>query len=89
MAQQGDQFEVGAGQVFVTLAELIEHHRQNAMVEKTGTVVTLKQPYNATRFYAASIQKRVEELEVIGAGGKSGFWEEFEVSCLIDFIKFL
>ena len=82
LAQNGDQYEVGASQIFENLAELIEHHRNNAMVERTGTVVNLKQPYNATRLYAAAINNRVEELNLNAlkrGRNNSGFWEEFEV----------
>jgi len=81
LAQNGDQYEVGASQIFENLAELIEHHRNNAMVERTGTVVNLKQPYNATRLYAAAINNRVEELNLNAlkrGRNNSGFWEEFE-----------
>lgn len=34
------------------------------MVETTGTVVHLKQPYNATRIHASGIESRVKELQV-------------------------
>lgn len=33
------------------------------MVETTGTVVHLKQPYNATRIHASGIESRVRELQ--------------------------
>lgn len=42
------------------------------MVETCGTVVHLRQPFNATRITAAGINTRVEQLV------KGGFWEEFE-----------
>lgn len=34
------------------------------MVETSGTVVHLKQPYNATRIHASGIESRVKELQV-------------------------
>ncbi|XP_017473137.1 PREDICTED: tyrosine-protein phosphatase corkscrew isoform X2 [Rhagoletis zephyria] len=42
------------------------------MVETCGTVVHLRQPFNATRITAGGINERVEQL------AKGGFWEEFE-----------
>uniref|UniRef100_A0A1A9VWP8 protein-tyrosine-phosphatase n=1 Tax=Glossina austeni TaxID=7395 RepID=A0A1A9VWP8_GLOAU len=52
--------------------QLIEHYKRNPMVETCGTVVHLRQPFNATRITAAGINARVEQLV------KGGFWEEFE-----------
>nr|CAB3265277.1 tyrosine-protein phosphatase non-receptor type 11-like [Phallusia mammillata] len=72
-----DKYDIGGGQKFDSLTELIDHHRQNAMVERTGSVVYLKQPFNATRINAAMIEKRVKELHESDAS-KAGFWEEFE-----------
>jgi len=77
--QDDDKYDIGGGQKFNSLSELIEHHKHNAMVERTGSVVYLKQPYNATRINAAMIDDRVKELHQSDAN-KSGFWEEFEVS---------
>ena len=38
------QYDVGGGPKFATISELINHYRQNPMVEKNGgTVVHLKQ----------------------------------------------
>jgi len=40
------------------------------------------QPFNATRINASAINERVNVLEKENgtqAGGKAGFWEEFEV----------
>lgn len=84
--EQGDsKYDIGGGQSFVTLSDLVEHYKHNAMVERTGSVVYLKQPYNATRINAASIDHRVSQLnrsndETIT---KAGFWEEFEVGILL------
>uniref|UniRef100_H2Y7M8 protein-tyrosine-phosphatase n=1 Tax=Ciona savignyi TaxID=51511 RepID=H2Y7M8_CIOSA len=72
-----DKFDIGGGQKFDSLSELIDHHKHNAMVERTGSVVYLKQPYNATRINAAMIDQRVKELHQSDAS-KAGFWEEFE-----------
>ncbi|XP_049285713.1 tyrosine-protein phosphatase corkscrew-like isoform X2 [Anopheles funestus] len=74
-------YDVGGGQKFATLCDLIEHYKRNPMVETCGTVVHLRQPFNATRITAAGINDRVEQLQRENGGqsyGKGGFWEEFE-----------
>lgn len=58
---------MGGGEKFDSLSELIEHYKKNPMVETTGTVVHLKQPYNATRIHASGIESRVKELQVLNA----------------------
>lgn len=55
---------MGGGEKFETLSELIEYYKKNPMVETSGTVVNLKQPFNATRINAAAIDTRVRELLV-------------------------
>ncbi|KAG8142332.1 putative Tyrosine-protein, partial [Naja naja] len=69
-------------QRFDTLADLVEHYKKNPMVEKSGVVVHLKQPFNATRIIAANIENRVKELNKMAdqsEKAKQGFWEEFEM----------
>jgi tyrosine-protein phosphatase non-receptor type 11 len=61
---QEQKYDVGGGEKFDSLCELIEHYKKNPMVETTGTVVHLKQPYNATRIHASGIESRVKELQV-------------------------
>ncbi|XP_037036600.1 tyrosine-protein phosphatase corkscrew isoform X2 [Bradysia coprophila] len=78
---QDSKYDVGGGEKFTTLCELIEHYKRNPMVETCGTVVHLRQPFNATRITAAGINARVEQLQKENGGhcyGKGGFWEEFE-----------
>ncbi|XP_058824879.1 tyrosine-protein phosphatase corkscrew isoform X2 [Topomyia yanbarensis] len=75
------KYDIGGGQQFSTLCELIEHYKLNPMVETCGTVVHLRQPFNATRITAAGIDARVEQLQRENGShcyGKGGFWEEFE-----------
>lgn len=55
---------MGGGEKFNTLADLIEHYKKNPMVETSGTVVHLKQPFNATRINASGIHSRVKQLQV-------------------------
>ena len=75
-----NKFDVGGGEAFDSLSDLIEHYKKNPMVETSGTVVHLKQPFNATRILADSIESRVKILskENVTNNGKAGFWEEFE-----------
>ncbi|XP_054271842.1 tyrosine-protein phosphatase non-receptor type 11-like isoform X3 [Macrosteles quadrilineatus] len=77
---QDNKYDVGGGEKFDSLSELIEHYKRNPMVETSGTVVHLKQPFNATRINASGIDHRVKELQKENAQltGKAGFWEEFE-----------
>ncbi|XP_049946820.1 tyrosine-protein phosphatase corkscrew-like [Schistocerca serialis cubense] len=77
---QDDTYDVGGGDRFETLSDLIEHYKRNPMVETSGTVVHLKQPFNATRINASGIESRVRELQKENgqSTGKAGFWEEFE-----------
>lgn len=58
-------YDVGGGMKFDSLSELIEYYKKNPMVETSGTVVHLKQPFNATRINASGIDSRVKELQVI------------------------
>ncbi|XP_061076485.1 tyrosine-protein phosphatase non-receptor type 11-like [Conger conger] len=79
---QDGKYDVGGGERFDTLADLVEHYKKNPMVEKSGIVVHLKQPFNATRINAASIENRVRELNKVADNSekpKQGFWEEFEM----------
>ncbi|RDD42450.1 Tyrosine-protein phosphatase non-receptor type 11 [Trichoplax sp. H2] len=75
------QFDIGGGEKFENLSSLIDYYKDNPMVATSGTVITLKQPFNATRLTASSICERVTELEkeIDEDTGRSGFWEEFEM----------
>ncbi|XP_011641562.1 tyrosine-protein phosphatase corkscrew isoform X2 [Pogonomyrmex barbatus] len=59
---QDNKYDVGGGHKFDTLSELIEHYKKNPMVETSGSVVHLRQPFNATRINASSIESRVRQL---------------------------
>ena len=61
---QDNRYDVGGGMQFDSLSELIEYYKKNPMVETSGTVVHLKQPFNATRINASGIDSRVRELQV-------------------------
>ncbi|XP_062889513.1 tyrosine-protein phosphatase non-receptor type 11b isoform X2 [Mobula hypostoma] len=76
------KYDVGGGEKFDTLTDLVEHYKKNPMVEVSGIVVHLKQPFNATRINAANIENRVRELNKTADNtekAKQGFWEEFEL----------
>lgn len=77
---QDGKYDVGGGEKFDSLTDLVEHYKKNPMVETTGTVVHLKMPFNATRITASTIECRVQQLtkENGQSSGKAGFWEEFE-----------
>src|SRR5699024_7989467 len=75
---QDGKYDVGGGEQFDTLTDLVEHYKKNPMVETTGTVVHLKTPFNATKIAASTIGNRVKILSEENCG-KAGFWEEFEV----------
>uniref|UniRef100_A0AC11EVC2 Uncharacterized protein n=1 Tax=Ovis aries TaxID=9940 RepID=A0AC11EVC2_SHEEP len=80
--QPDGKYDVGGGEQFDTLGDLVECYRKNPMVERSGVVVHLRQPLKATRISAASIENRVQELsEATDASekAKQGFWEEFEM----------
>ncbi|XP_028711502.2 LOW QUALITY PROTEIN: tyrosine-protein phosphatase non-receptor type 11 [Peromyscus leucopus] len=75
------KYDVGGGERFDSLTDLVEHYKKNPMVETLGTVLQLKQPLNTTRINAAEIESRVRELSKLAETTdkvKQGFWEEFE-----------
>lgn len=81
---QDGKFDVGGGEQFKSLSDLVEHYKMNPMVEVTGQVVHLKQPFNATKISASAIFSRYQELDKSSSTcfpfcpGKAGFSEEFE-----------
>lgn len=77
---QGNMYDVGGGEKFKGLTDLVEHYKKNPMVETSGTVVHLRQPFNATRIPASGLENRVKQLEKEKEGQKTkgGFWDEFE-----------
>ncbi|XP_072175059.1 tyrosine-protein phosphatase non-receptor type 11-like [Diadema setosum] len=85
---QDSKYDVGGGEQFETLTDLVDHYRKNPMVETTGYVVHLKVPFNATRISASGIRNRVEVLEKETNSRenskKAGFEEEFEALQLLD-----
>ncbi|CAG0915167.1 unnamed protein product [Notodromas monacha] len=66
---QSGKYDVGGGTEFSTLCELVDHYWKNPMVESSGTVVHLKQPFNATRIAASQIDTRYRELKKDNSSG--------------------
>ncbi|XP_014665166.1 PREDICTED: tyrosine-protein phosphatase non-receptor type 11-like isoform X2 [Priapulus caudatus] len=78
---QDGKYDVGGGEQFEQLTDLVEHYKKNPMVETSGTVVHLRMPFNATRITASGIDARVKELMKDNGhtnSRKEGFWEEYE-----------
>ncbi|KAM5197499.1 LOW QUALITY PROTEIN: tyrosine-protein phosphatase non-receptor type 11-like [Hipposideros larvatus] len=76
------KYDVGGGEWFDSLTDLMEHYKKNPMVETLGTVLQLKEPFNTTRINAAEIESRVRELSKLAETTdkvKQGFWEEFDL----------
>ncbi|XP_046547112.1 tyrosine-protein phosphatase non-receptor type 11-like isoform X2 [Haliotis rubra] len=75
-----EKYDVGGGEQFQTLSELVDHYKKNPMVETSGTVVHLKMPFNATRITASGIDNRIKQLQAEKENDKNkgGFWDEFE-----------
>ncbi|KAL3321268.1 Tyrosine-protein phosphatase non-receptor type 6 [Cichlidogyrus casuarinus] len=74
------KFDIGGGKQFPTLKSLIDYYTDSPMVLIQGGIVTLKQPYNATRFNISIIETRMQQLEqeTIRNDLFAGFFEEFE-----------
>lgn len=82
--RQEDKYDVGGGEQFPDLVSLVDHYRCFPMVETTGEVLRLIQPFNATRIQVRHFHRRVKQLQKENEGPiesmayKQGFWEEFE-----------
>lgn len=75
-----DKFDVGGGEKFKDLKDLVDHYKMNPMVETSGNVVNMKKPCNSTKVSAKKISERCKELDqdTDPVYGKAGFYEEFE-----------
>ena len=47
--EDGGKYDVGGGELFDSLSDLVEHYKKNPMVETSGTVVHLKQVSSVVR----------------------------------------
>ena len=66
---QNNKYDVGGGERFDALSELVDHYKRNPMVETTGTVVHLKQPCMSTTFHSGAIHIRVGLLQQENSNG--------------------
>lgn len=88
-----NKYDVGGGQQFDNLVSLIEHYRNYPMVETTGEVLRLIQPFNATRIQVRHFHTRVKQLQKENEGPiesmayKQGFWEEFETLQMMEHLQ--
>ncbi|CAH2260487.1 tyrosine-protein phosphatase corkscrew [Pararge aegeria] len=82
--RKDNKYDVGGGLQFDDLVSLVDHYRNYPMVETTGDVLRLIQPFNATRIQVQHFHTRVKQLQKENEGPiesmayKQGFWEEFE-----------
>ncbi|XP_068627805.1 tyrosine-protein phosphatase non-receptor type 11 [Battus philenor] len=82
--RKDNKYDVGGGEKFDDLVSLVDHYRNYPMVETTGDVLRLIQPFNATRIQVRHFHTRVKQLQKENEGPiesmayKQGFWEEFE-----------
>ncbi|VDD74641.1 unnamed protein product [Mesocestoides corti] len=74
------KFDMGDGQEFSSLSQLIDHYTAFPIMVKDGDLICLKQPFNVTRINVSSLDQRIAQLEKEGSKGKrvTGFLEEFE-----------
>lgn len=63
---QHNKYDVGSGEQFDDLVGLIEHFRSYPMIETSGDVLRLLQPVSGTRLRAHDIDRKVQEMQVIG-----------------------
>ncbi|XP_003489537.1 tyrosine-protein phosphatase corkscrew isoform X1 [Bombus impatiens] len=71
---QDNKYDVGGGDKFDSLSDLIEHYKRNPMVETSGSVVHLRQPFNATRINASGIESRVRQLHKENGCSNGWLW---------------
>ncbi|GFR93727.1 tyrosine-protein phosphatase non-receptor type [Elysia marginata] len=81
---QGNKYDVGGGEKFLSLTELVEHYKKSPMVETSGTVVYIKHPLYNSRVMASSLENRIKQLHTEDADCNrsnsafhEGFWGEF------------
>ncbi|CAL1530188.1 unnamed protein product [Lymnaea stagnalis] len=81
---QGSKYDVGGGELFDSLSELVEHYKKSPMVETSGTVVYIKHPLYNSRVMASSLENRIKQLQTEDEDSQrsnnafhEGFWGEF------------
>lgn len=56
------------------MSDLIDYYKRNPMVETSGSVVHLRQPFNATRINASGIESRVRQLHKENGCSNGWLW---------------
>ncbi|XP_078507629.1 tyrosine-protein phosphatase non-receptor type 6-like isoform X2 [Lissotriton helveticus] len=75
------KYTLGGREKFDSLADLIEHYKKTHILEVSGSLVYIKQPYFATRFHASDLESRMKVLDKkseVADSANSGFLEEFD-----------
>ncbi|XP_026807619.1 tyrosine-protein phosphatase non-receptor type 11-like [Rhopalosiphum maidis] len=79
----GEKYDIGGGEEFLSLNDLMKYYSFNPMVDHNGSVMHLMNPVNVTRISIAGIVDRVFKLKHQKyqhySFGTGGFWEEFDV----------
>ncbi|XP_060878001.1 tyrosine-protein phosphatase non-receptor type 11-like isoform X1 [Metopolophium dirhodum] len=77
----GEKYDIGGGEEFLSLNDLMKYYSFNPMVDHNGSVMHLMNPVNVTRISIAGIVDRVFKLEhqKYQHYAFGGFWEEFDV----------
>ena len=75
-------FDLGGGNSFATLTELLEYYTANPIIDSTQKVVNLKHPVLITTFHVEQIFQRIVDLQKMNKEEgtnqfQNGFWEEF------------
>ncbi|XP_012941523.1 tyrosine-protein phosphatase non-receptor type 11 [Aplysia californica] len=90
---QNGKYDVGGGEMFPSLSELVEHYKKSPMVETSGTVVYIKHPLYNSRVVASSLDKRIKQLQSEDDESQKsnttfheGFWGEFHQLQQCEFI---
>ena len=61
---QNGKFDVGGGEQFDTLSDLVEHYKKNPMVETSGTVVHLRHVSIKRDKYYIALDKRWYKINI-------------------------
>lgn len=71
---------VGGGPQFSSLYDLLQHYKQNPLIEASGRVITLDTPLHSTSFSPLHIKQRIEQLEKPHQTflGRTSLWKEFD-----------
>nr|BAJ52648.1 protein tyrosine phosphatase type N6 [Monosiga ovata] len=72
------QYSFPGGDNFNDLTALVDYAKKTPLVETSGNIVHLKQPFNATKVDVRNLKDRIAAMSVSAGKSSSGFLEEFE-----------